>query len=361
MIKFKELKQIHLEITNNCQAKCPMCSRNDHGGIENPLIQITNWTIEDFKNIITQEVLDQVDSIYFCGNYGDPLLNQDLILMCEYIRDNSEGIMVRIHTNGSIRSESWWRSLAKALPHRHNVIFGIDGMEDTHSIYRIGTDYNKILRNASAFISAGGIAEWAFIVFEHNQHQVIQAEQTAYQYKFKRFSKKNSNRFMAEPQFPVYNKNGETEYYIKPPTETTIKFIDRNILKNYKSIVRKSVIDCMSKHSGEVYIDAFKTLYPCCFLAITPYNHWESGVEFSHILSEISQQYTELIYDFGGIQKLNTLHYSISEIIESDRYQTLWNKYWTSHKLITCARTCGVNDISKSADQFIERKQLNNG
>jgi DNA-3-methyladenine glycosylase I len=31
-------------------------------------------------------------------------------------------------------------------------VFGIDGLADTHSIYRVGTDYHKIIENAKAFI-----------------------------------------------------------------------------------------------------------------------------------------------------------------------------------------------------------------
>lgn len=36
MFNFQDLKQVHLEITTRCQASCPMCSRNYHGGLDNP-------------------------------------------------------------------------------------------------------------------------------------------------------------------------------------------------------------------------------------------------------------------------------------------------------------------------------------
>ena len=52
MFNFSDLKTIHIELTTNCQAKCPMCSRNIHSGIENPLLKIVGWTLEDFKTII---------------------------------------------------------------------------------------------------------------------------------------------------------------------------------------------------------------------------------------------------------------------------------------------------------------------
>jgi MoaA/NifB/PqqE/SkfB family radical SAM enzyme len=79
MFNFNQLKQLHLEISNNCQASCPMCTRNIHGGIENPNLKLKDWSLEEYKTIISEEVLHQVELIYFCGNYGDPLLNNDLI------------------------------------------------------------------------------------------------------------------------------------------------------------------------------------------------------------------------------------------------------------------------------------------
>ena len=33
MFKFNQLRDIHLEITNACQASCPMCPRNINSGI----------------------------------------------------------------------------------------------------------------------------------------------------------------------------------------------------------------------------------------------------------------------------------------------------------------------------------------
>ena len=57
MFKFSELRQIHLEISNRCQASCPMCSRNYHGGQDNPLIKGKDWTLDEFKQIMSPEVL----------------------------------------------------------------------------------------------------------------------------------------------------------------------------------------------------------------------------------------------------------------------------------------------------------------
>jgi MoaA/NifB/PqqE/SkfB family radical SAM enzyme len=146
MFNFTELKQIHLEISNNCQAACPMCNRNIRGGLDNPLIKLNDWTLLQFQTILTHEVLNQIEGFFFCGNFGDPIMNNDLIAMCKYSTEINPGLNIRIHTNGSARSLTWWRELAESLPKTHSLVFAIDGLEDTHHIYRIGTNYNQILK-----------------------------------------------------------------------------------------------------------------------------------------------------------------------------------------------------------------------
>ncbi len=355
MFSFNDLEQIHLEITNNCQASCPMCSRNHHGGLDNPLIKIQEWTLKDFKHIINREVLDQIKNIYFCGNFGDPLLNDNLIDMCDYVKNNSD-VSIRIHTNGSLRTIDWWQKLATSLPDNHLVIFGIDGLADTHSRYRIGTHYDKIIKNAQAFISAGGRAEWAYIVFEHNQHKVSEAKNIAADIGFERFTTKNSSRFVGDTNFEVYDKTGNIVDVLRPPTNTVIKFLDKKIIENYEEIVKNTEIDCYVLKTKEVYIDAFRNLMPCCFLASTPYNYSTVDSVVHNVRQHALQQYNELLSDLGTI---NTLEKSVKDIIDSFKYQTVWKKYWTTKKLITCARTCGKNQLSKPVDQFIERESLN--
>lgn len=358
MFKFNELKNIHLEITNRCQASCPMCSRNHHGGLENPLIDNQDWTLEDFKNILTDDILKQLEGFYFCGNFGDPIINDNLIDMCKHSSFVNPNLYIRIHTNGSARNKEWWATLAKALPPNHNVIFALDGLEDTHSIYRIGTNFSTILRNARSFIDAGGTAEWAFIKFKHNEHQVKQAKQKAKELGFSRFTQKDSARFVATDKFPVYGKKGTTEYYLEPPTGSAINHITQEVLDNYKQIVEASNIDCYVVGTKEIYIDAYKNIMPCCFLASIPYNFISNDDIAKNIKLEIYNQYKELISDLGNT---NGLAKSIQQIIESDSWQNVWQKYWNEKKLITCARTCGVLDsdnISKPKDQFINVVQL---
>jgi MoaA/NifB/PqqE/SkfB family radical SAM enzyme len=358
MFQFNQLSQIHLEITNNCQAGCPMCSRNHHGGIDNPLIKIRTWDLKHFKNTINIEVLNQIGGLYFCGNFGDPLLNNDLLDMCKYIVENKPEAHIRIHTNGSLRSINWWKSLASVLPKKHILVFAIDGLSDTHSIYRIKTDYDQIIQNAKAFIEAGGIAEWHFIRFKHNAHQVESARNIAKQMGFKSFVIKDSSRFVLDNKFPVFDSTGKTTHYLEPAIESKITFIDRKIISNYKKIVESSEIDCYVQNTKEIYIDAYGRLFPCCWIASTPYNYIDDQEGIPEIRQLMMTQYEQLIEDFGGVDKIDTHFYSIKNIINSPAYQTIWKKYWSDPKMITCARICGTNPLSKPTDQFGDKEHL---
>ena len=51
MYKYEDIKTIHLEVTQNCQANCPMCDRNQNGGAINPHINLDELSLEDCKKI----------------------------------------------------------------------------------------------------------------------------------------------------------------------------------------------------------------------------------------------------------------------------------------------------------------------
>jgi hypothetical protein len=358
MFSFRELKQVHLEITTRCQASCPMCSRNYHGGLDNPNLKIADWTIDDFQKIFNPRLIDQLSGVYFCGNFGDPIINNDLQQMCSYLRKKKESMSVRIHTNGSARSIDWWQKLPACLPQDHVVIFGIDGLEDTHSIYRIGTNFDQILKNAKAFIDAGGIAEWVFIKFKHNEHQVDEAKKLADAIGFQRFSVKNSSRFLTDDKFSVLKSDGSVDYYLEPPTENKIVFVTKDLVKKVDQWLGDVDIDCYVLKNKELYIDAHKMLWPCCFLAATPYNHNEPSSIIFDLKNRALDEYTSLVNNLGGVEKLNLLNYSLQDIVESTQWQSIWQEKWQDKQLLVCAKTCGkskTNNFSKPSEQIVER------
>lgn len=357
MFKFDQLDTIQIEITSRCQASCPMCARNFHGGIPNPRLKNSDWTFNDFKRIFNQSVLDQIKNITFCGSFGDPIINSDLIDMCNYVNQSGDHIDIRIHTNGSARDENWWKDLANSLPDTHLVTFGIDGLEDTHSRYRIGTDFNKIINNARAFIGAGGKAEWTFIKFKHNQHQVDDAESLAKHIGFKSFLVKNSIRFSDEP-FEVFDKNKKILYTIEPPSDNQVKFIDRDLVKNFQTWFDNTSPECHVLKNKEIYIDAFKTLFPCCWVASVFYIYTaEDDFKFPY-MQRIEKECNELVNEIGGWDFLSMDLNTVENVINSVPWQTVWDKYWNEKKLLICTKNCGISqfkNISKTSDQVTKK------
>lgn len=359
MFKFNELKSIHLEITNRCQASCPMCSRNVNGGRDNPNLVINDWSLDDFKKIISLEVLTTIEHLYFCGNFGDPIINSDLLEMCEYAANVNPQLRLRIHTNGGARTTEWWKKLASVLPKNHTVIFGIDGLEDTHHLYRVGTTYENVIKNAQTFINAGGVAEWVFIKFKHNEHQVQEAEMRARDLGFSQFTMKNTTRFINGTHLDVEDRNGNITHRLEPPSDNVVKFIDRNVVDKLDEFVNSAVIQCKAEEEKEIYIDAHRHVYPCCFIASAPYYYVEPGSIISPVKKRVEEQHIDLVNSLGD---LDCSTKTIREIIDSYSWQTTWKEFWDNKRLITCARICGVSKekiFSKPREQFIKRVDLN--
>jgi len=352
MFKFNELKSVHVEITNRCQASCPMCPRNIHGGIENPLLSINEWSIEDFKKIFTQSVLEQLEFINFCGNFGDPLMNADLIGMCQYVKDTAPAVQIDIHTNGSLRSTSWWQQLRQALPSNHNVVFALDGLADTHSLYRVGTNYDLILKNAKTFIDAGGIAEWMFIRFKHNEHQVSAAELVSNELGFKKFTVKNSRRH-ARP-FPVVDNQGKFLYNLEQPSDSTIKFVSKQDVAGHQNWPNADQISCVAIKDKELFIDAHYQLSPCCMIGAFLYTSYDS-----ELLKSLDLYQEDSIVEEGkrvreqvlGFPRLNVLESGLQNIVETDRWQTMWQQKWKDKSSSTCIIMCGPYSPFISIDE----------
>jgi hypothetical protein len=356
MFPFEQLKAIHVEITNICQASCPMCARNYHGGLPNPLVVDQSWTLEDFKTIFNLEVLNTIEFVYFCGNFGDPILNSELPTMCKYLADNKPTLKVHIHTNGGARNTKWWVDLVESLPKEHLVVFGIDGLEDTHHLYRVGTTYDNVIKNAITFIKAGGKAEWCFIKFKHNEHQEDEAHTRAMALGFTSFVMKNSSRFLGEPKYAVLDKTGTTTHYIEPPSDNKMHFISKDMITNYKETIMPLTIQCKVQTTKEIYIDAYKNILPCCWVASMPYTQYDDNNIHLGIRQEIKKQSDELHNYLGP---LNGVDVGIKSVLSSTAWQTAWDIYWNEKKLIVCARICGQSDmISEPGDQFIKRDQL---
>ncbi|UCH41516.1 MAG: hypothetical protein JSU67_07590, partial [Gammaproteobacteria bacterium] len=52
LYSYQDLRIIHLELTHRCNAACPMCPRNIHGGALNPDMPLVELSLADIKAIL---------------------------------------------------------------------------------------------------------------------------------------------------------------------------------------------------------------------------------------------------------------------------------------------------------------------
>ena len=337
MYTYKDITELHVELSSRCQASCPQCIRNIDGGVTNPLITETDITLDDYINIVGP-ILPQLKHIIYCGNVGDPLMNKDFHKIVEYTRSINKDIYVDIHTNGSLRNVEYWSNLATLLPVNHTVYWGIDGLEDTHNIYRVGTDYNKIIENAKSFNDNGGNSVWTFITFKHNEHQLETCRELSKTLGFKAFSEKQSSRFSDDKSLIVRDKHGYKTHTIEPASTNKLVYIKRDDLNDYKKLFSDVKVSCKANMDNSIYIDSQCILYPCCYLANIPISimHTNYQLDNNRMLRDIT---------------LYNLKYNTIKAVTNGVNWQLWDKHITT--LPMCAKTCGNLDYSKPSDQFI--------
>jgi MoaA/NifB/PqqE/SkfB family radical SAM enzyme len=60
---YQEVKVLHLELTNKCNALCPMCARSIHGSIENPNLDLAELRLNDLEKILPLDFVERLDRV----------------------------------------------------------------------------------------------------------------------------------------------------------------------------------------------------------------------------------------------------------------------------------------------------------
>ena len=354
MYNYNEIKTIHLEVTQNCQANCPMCDRNQNGGAINPHINLDELSLEDCKKIFLPEFIAQLDTMYMCGNLGDPIIARDTLEIFTYFRECNPKMWLSMNTNAGAKSVNWWRALANIIDRNGAVIFSVDGLKDTNHLYRQGVVWNNVERNMKAFIAAGGRARWDFLIFEHNQHQVEEAEELAMSWGFEKFMKKKTGRFITQDSkkkesHQAVDKKGNTTTEIKKPDA---KYVNKALSKQDIIINKYGTMDayydaapiiCKVKKDNSLFITAEGLALPCCWTAGRMYKWWHKNPK------------VEQIWDFIPDKTVLDARNGLEEVFNTgifNRIQDSWSKESVADgKLKVCAMKCGA-EFDPFAEQF---------
>lgn len=342
------LRSLHLELTNRCQAACPMCIRNHNGGKDRDHLQLTEITLDNFKEWFPEEFLKSIDHMYACGNYGDPIIAKDCLEIFEYARSVNPEMTMGINTNGSAKNRAWWTRLAHAMGAKGAVTFAIDGFKGQHELYRRGTHFEVIIDNAKAFMAAGGRANVDSLVFAHNEHRVEELEKFLLGLGFEYVNFKSTKRFYDQVDFPVQTKTGEFDYYLtaaqtpKWKQEIRINVDALRSKEGMKKFTQNVVIEPECAVKSQIYVDCHGNLLPCCWIGsdyIEPITD-EDGTAFTYAKNEMYRNSKSLLND---INVPNLKNKNIVEVLkDKSMWSELHNKWTSDDKPIECVKSCST-------------------
>jgi hypothetical protein len=399
IVSYENIKIVHAELSNKCNAMCPCCPRNQEGGYNLPWIDKDEFSIEQFKHIFPEELIARLDEFIFCGNYGDPGTCNDLVPILTYINSCSNTVSIRVHTNGGMKTPKFWRSVGNQLTDssRHTLIFSIDGLEDTNHVYRKNVIWKKVMDNVTAFLDGGGSALWEYLIFGHNQHQIEDARKLSHEMGFKQFVSKRALGFTDETHgaglsgINVLDKNGRIDYVIPKPDDefenayslqqrkvngqgdliTDIYNPKNKVVENFKNSKESLLKDidngqliwldtpdfkhtaCQSITRSEIYVDAGGNLHPCCFLG--------------HVSQEtdgiLNHQYYRWMEENIGRENININSSSLKEMLDRDEYFSKIADSWskeshTTGRIALCTKHCNaVRSISSAIYEDMENNE----
>jgi MoaA/NifB/PqqE/SkfB family radical SAM enzyme len=329
MFDFNSITEYQVELTSYCNAACPQCPRNNNGTGVNPYMPLCHLSRETIDRTFDVALCNRLSQMFFCGSYGDPIMHPEFLDILRDFRRKNPTLWLYFHTNGGAHTPEYWSEIADIMAGHGQIDFGIDGLEDTLHLYRKNVKYTKVIENAQAFIRAGGRAQWNFIVFKHNEHQVDQVEQLGKELGFFNVLIRKTGRFFNHRtieemnSWPVGN-----EYNIEPPTKAEYRnqsmlFLP-DLKKQYKNIQEYfniTEIKCDAMIGPKVVVNAEGLVLPCNF-----FNHNLYDARFSdgsapgaNPLSTINgkNQVREFLERYG-LDNLNINHKTLAEIFAND-------------------------------------------
>lgn len=294
-MQLSDIQILTIELTSYCNLQCPQCSRTDEDGNIPDYVTLSHLDFDQLVSNLELEKLTNLKIVVFEGDNGDALMHPKLEKIIDTFYKLPSTPVIVIVTNGAIRSEKWWANLGEKYDStRLGVQFSIDGLEDTHRLYRVGADYNKAISNARAFLTQGGYAIQRCLIFKHNQHQLEELHQTAKSIGFQQLILMNSDhgRFRGLTKWPVF-ENKIFSHFIEPSTIT-----DQNVFERFNYIdcdfnvpvmTEVATETCVNLKKGEVHVTYRGHIIPCCVYSTDLYINNETNNGFKNLVGDVDR------------------------------------------------------------------------
>jgi len=169
-----------IEVNASCQLRCPTCPTTSEG--YPPVVGSGYLKFEDFRKLLDEN--QNIREVRF-ESRGELFLNPDLLQILAY---GYEKNVLMTNTSG-VNLNTVKKEVLEGLVKygfRH-LLCSLDGASpEVYRIYRIGGDFNRVISNIKLINRYKELyhAEyphltWQFIVFGHNEHEILLAKKMA--------------------------------------------------------------------------------------------------------------------------------------------------------------------------------------
>jgi MoaA/NifB/PqqE/SkfB family radical SAM enzyme len=323
------------EMTDYCNAACPMCNRFDWDlNLVKGVTNAHHTTLEFVKQRIGDEIISRLKGWTCQGTYGDAVMNPETLEIFKYLKEVNPTIGIGMITNGGARNTDFWETLAEL---KVTVTFSIDGLGGTNHLYRRNVKWDSLMRNVRSFIGAGGKANWSFLVFKHNQHQVDEAKKLSEELGFIDFEHAFSERwqdFNSDGEYRDITSLKVDDYVIEKPIDQKKDFVrstedltrSKNVFQTEDKnnfYTRKISCWACSPVKHEIYLRANGYVSPCCILGDVERNEPK-----------------QIIKDY---KKINLHHTDLKDILEGEFFKDISEGINGGEKRLQgCYHACGV-------------------
>ena len=327
---------LQIDVTSHCNARCAFCVRQQDGTAQTkPDLELKHFDESIWDRLVSEDTRGWfIKELTLNGNWGDPMMHPNLVEMLDKFAHYHPETQLFMHTNGSMRSTEFWNDLAGSFRKftNHTVVFAVDGMKDTHSIYRVRTNWDKILENISAFSNAKGRARVMMTVFEHNKHQVDLVEKVARDCGAIEFETRMSHGEHTIQDGVELKRIEYNTFQKKLGNDNWSMSDNRDFIIWDDMKIERSQSKCPWYNQRQVQIDPWATVWPCCHTSLF-------GIDYNGIELDINVDNS-----FGSARSDNNLeNKTLREILNNQWYEKTLKKAVDSASWKICRETCGVS------------------
>jgi len=342
----------HVEPSSKCSLRCPRCPRTE--------MPDTPWlnkeiSLEEFRRTFTPDFISEfVQRFTMCGDVGDPIYCKDYLKIVEYIKTIKPKCHVYTITNGSYKTERWWKEFAKISNEYDTVNFSVDGYDQlSNNLYRVNSNFESIMQGMNIMgHQSTAFVNWAAIYFNFNQDHTQKIVELAKKNgcdavqwtKSTKFSSKYDGAYgedLLEPRQEFISNTDRYERHTQLLTnriQDTKQYLTTNREKYYNTKEVNGILPlCLVGNRG-MYVNAEGTVHPCSWTSF-PYQ-------------SMSFENKTIKYENSFFEKYrHVLNVKNELTIEQILNHELWEKFFTGMKnntWVECSLKCRTSVVDEN-------------